>query len=63
MAPDDVTETVPVQFRVRRDLLEQFKQVVADEERTVSADLRRYMRRRVDESEKQNGRPATAARP
>jgi hypothetical protein len=46
-----VSEIVNVNFRAERDLLEQFKQVVAADERTVSAELRHYMRRRVDGSE------------
>jgi hypothetical protein len=58
-----VTETTNVNFRAERDLLERYRQVVASEERTVSADLRHYMRRRVDESESLNKQEAASAPP
>jgi hypothetical protein len=59
---DDVTETVPVQFRVGRDLKEQFEQVCAGEERTVSAALRHHMKQRV-ESEQPRKAEAPSAPP
>jgi hypothetical protein len=66
MAPDDdvtdVTDTILVNFLVARDLRDQFRQVCAGEERTVSAALRHHMKQRV-ESEQPRKAEAPSAPP
>lgn len=50
IAPEP-TQTVHIGFRVPEDLAENFERVAADNERTVSAELRHLMRQRVEASE------------
>jgi hypothetical protein len=54
-------ETVHVTARVPRDLAVAFEQVARDEDRTVSAELRRLMRRHVAERDCEGARTRRGA--
>ena len=48
---DEATSTLNVNFRADRDLVHRFREIVGKEERTVSAALRLYMTRTVEQAE------------